>query len=924
MPDVLRARGHARVAKSPLMRVSNEPQSSSGVFLGVVILVVGVLIGFVASRFSPPKPVEDEVAVVTPEEIALSVPVKRPTVEQQPPVNDLETLRIDLDPEASQTLQAVYERSMRLRHIVQTEGDLVPATVRADGKTIEAFVRIKGDFLDHLDTDKWSLRVELESDKLWGMSRFSIQHPKTRSYLWEWLFMEMARREGLLAPRTDFVNVVMNGNATGIYYLEEHFTKELVESQGRREGPIVRFVEDTFLDMEAQYIATLGYASETVAPAKLVEQARVAAYGEKRLNQSANLSRQLQQSLDMMRKLQSDQSGSRTHNLLDLPSNTLYAALSALFRTSHGVNWKSRRYYHNPVTARLEPIIFDTGAGFPRETRDPIEILKYVIPTYLNNGAFYDGLFSQIGRISRPEYIDESFAALRPQLMHFEQLMRAEGLDDPMLDSAAIEAELRAQQVHLHEVVHPRVPVSFDCRLMTDDAEGDRPTGMLEVEAWANTKVPVVVEGFELGNGVFLEASAVSVQGNVRRIEGEPDSLVLPTDGARVVFRFRSDEREAVLRDVQEIKSAVLSGGTADRSVKLTVHARSRLITDEEATLEPLEVRKFGSEWSDEGGRPDAPSLDEALEEHGFLRYDAETKRLEVAAGTHDVSGDLIVPNGFTLYAGPGVRLRFDALGALITGGPLLFEGNSDDPIVLEPKDGLASWAGVAVLKSAEKSVWRHVRVRDTDVIRRGGWMMTGGINFFHSPAELYACRFENAHGEDALNIFGVECLLDGVVIDTVASDAFDGDFVTGLVTGSRFLNSVEDAVDVSGSDLSVRESSFAGIGDKAISAGENSEVHVFDCTVESASIAVASKDFSRVDVHGLDIWSTIHYGFAVYIKKAEFGPSSIVAEDVTMGTMGRGEAIVQTTCSLELNGREFETVPIDVKEMYRQRILGQ
>ena len=906
------------------MRVSNESQSSSGVLLGMLILVIGVLIGVVVARQLPDGDDENAPYVVTADEIALRVPVKIQAEAQEPPVNDLETLRIDLDPEASRILQQVYERSMRLRHIVQTEGDLVPATIRADGKTIEAEVRIKGDFLDHLDTNKWSLRVELKSDKLWGMSRFSIQHPKTRAYLWEWLFMEMARRDGLLAPRADFVNVVMNGNSTGIYYLEEHFTKELVESQGRREGPIVRFVEDTFLDMEAQYMTALGYASETVEPARLIQTARVAAYGEKRLNQSANLSRQLQQSLDMMRRIQKDGDGNRTHNLLDIRSNAVFAALSTLFRTSHGVNWKSRRYYHNPVTARLEPIVFDTGAGMPRETRDPIEILKYVIPAYMKNGVFYDAWFREIGRISRPEFIDGVFAEVRPKLVHFEELMRAEGLDDPLMDAGAIEAEIRTQQVHLHETVHPRIPVSFDCRLLTDDDAGDRPKGMLEIEAWANTRVPVVLQGFQLGNGAFVDADSIGVQGRVREVDGERGSVVLPTDGTHVVFRFRSDEREAVLRDVQELKGALLSGGAADRSVKLTIGALYRLITDDEPTHEPLAVRKFGANWSSEGGRPDPPDLDEALEQHGFLRFEEETKRLEIAAGTHDVNGDLVVPTGYTLYAGPGVRLRFGELNALITADPMMFEGTEDDPIVLEPQADLASWAGVAVMQAGEKSVWRHVNVRDTNAIRRGGWMMTGGVNFFGSPVELHACRFDDAHGEDALNIFGVECLLDGVVIDTVASDAFDGDFVTGLIIRSEFLNSVEDAVDVSGSDITVRDCRFSSIGDKGVSAGENSQVHVFDCTVESASIAVASKDFSRVDVHGLDIWSTLNYGFAVYIKKAEFGPSSVIAENVTLGAMGRGDAIVQETCALTLNGVEHEGVPIDVKEMYRQKILGQ
>ena len=94
--------------------------------------------------------------------------------------------------------------------------------------------------------------------------------------------------------------------------------------------------------------------------------------------------------------------------------------------------------------------------------------------------------------------------------------------------------------------------------------------------------------------------------------------------------------------------------------------------------------------------------------------------------------------------------------------------------------------------------------------------------------------------------------------------------------------------------------------------------------TVESASIGVASKDFSQVDVDGIHISEATNYGFAVYIKKAEFGPSSVVAQNVTLGQMGRGDFIVQATCDFNLNGESHKGVPLDVKELYRQKILGQ
>ena len=105
-------------------------------------------------------------------------------------------------------------------------------------------MRLKGDWIDHLWGRKWSYRVKMRgSHAFLGMRRFSIQDPTTRNFLLEWAYLEHLRHEGVLAPRYEFMNLTFNGDKLGIYAIEEHFSKELLESQGRREGVIVRFNE---------------------------------------------------------------------------------------------------------------------------------------------------------------------------------------------------------------------------------------------------------------------------------------------------------------------------------------------------------------------------------------------------------------------------------------------------------------------------------------------------------------------------------------------------------------------------------------------------------------------------------------------------------------------------------------------------------
>ena len=79
---------------------------------------------------------------------------------------------------------------------------------------------------------------------LFGMKQFSLQHPRVRNYIHEWLFHRLLDREGLIGLRYRFVHLSLNGKDLGIYAMEEHFEKRLIENRRRREGPILKFDEN--------------------------------------------------------------------------------------------------------------------------------------------------------------------------------------------------------------------------------------------------------------------------------------------------------------------------------------------------------------------------------------------------------------------------------------------------------------------------------------------------------------------------------------------------------------------------------------------------------------------------------------------------------------------------------------------------------
>jgi hypothetical protein len=120
------------------------------------------------------------------------------------------------------------------------------------------------------------------------------------------------------------------------------------------------------------------------------------------------------------------------------------------------------------------------------------------------------------------------------------------------------------------------------------------------------------------------------------------------------------------------------------------------------------------------------------------------------------------------------------------------------------------------------------------------------------------------------------------------------------------------DGVDVSGSTVTLSRIRVERAGDKGVSAGEGATVAINDLEVDGATLGIASKDRSSVTVDGLRLRDS-RIGLAVFVKKPEFGPSSM---EVT-GALLEGVAtryLLETGSRLSVDGRAIEPNGADVK----------
>ena len=914
----------------------SKPERSSGTWAGLGILAIGIAIGALAR---PSRWFEHTGSGATREPFPALVPAR---TAESPPDNGLPTIELVIPEHSAEVLERVRKDALERGIITQTDADTVPAEFVFRGARQKAQIRIKGDWTDHVESEKWSYRIRLETGSFRGMREFSIQTPRTRGYLWEWLVHEAARFEHVLVPRSTFLNLVQNGHAMGVYFLEEHFEKELLESQGRREGPIVVWDESTFWStlLEEGNVPSKGvdaFESRLRASAHTLEPAEVRAFGEKRLSSIENLNKALQSALDQMKALRAlaladqpatdrrralealDELRARTlEELVDVDRLGCAHALLSVFQSEHALAWHNMRFYRDPVQARLEPILFDCAVQDP-SPRDPVPWrARDLAAAFARSPGYIDALFVHLGRMLRSDWLDRFFTSADPELARFESALRAEGELPAGCSAGEMKQRLRAQVVYLRKACLPSDGVNFEASYELDDAARDVGKGVIEVRAWATTRSPVVVQGFRFSNGSIAPAASVLARSQGAHVRGQ--DVVLASDGRAALFRFPMDERLANLETVEKVTRALRQELTAGQQLDLDVHALYRQLASEEAREELLSFRRVTR--TGEGDRPAAPSLEEALDRHPFLRYDFAKGELSALAGEWDVQGDLVLPAGIGLALVAGTTLRFQHGALLLADSPLRFEGDGRAPIVLEPAADAEDWSGVIVLGANGRSAWNDVVVRRTDAAARGGWVQTGAVTFYRSPVTLVRCHFDGTQAEDGLNVFGADILLDRVTFTGCRSDCFDGDFVTGEVVNCVFRDGKADGIDVSGSDIVARDNTFERLGDKAYSIGERSKARIEGGSAIDVSNGVASKDASEVVVSGLVIEAR-HYGLAAFIKKPEYGPSNLSAKGVAVRSAGLKAAIAQTGCKVEVDGQAVPTEDIDVEDSYARGILG-
>ncbi len=248
--------------------------------------------------------------------------------------NDFENVVIKIDQKNLYNLE--LQRNNKINGTSNEFERFSTAKLEKEKKNYDIKMRVKGDRVLHwYDKDQTSYKIDLRGDKrIWGLEEFSVQKPITRNYIYEYIFHKLLEANELISLKYFFINLTLNDSAQGIYAVEEGFSKELIERNKKRNGPIFGLEESLGTNYPNVEYDLYSKKYWTTNHSKLTEIALLKLEDLKYRN--INIEK-----------------------IFDLEKWAVFFAIIDLSHTLHGSLSKSVKLYYNPVTAKFEPIGFD-------------------------------------------------------------------------------------------------------------------------------------------------------------------------------------------------------------------------------------------------------------------------------------------------------------------------------------------------------------------------------------------------------------------------------------------------------------------------------------------------------------------------------------------------------------------------------------
>jgi hypothetical protein len=757
--------------------------------------------------------------------------------------DDIPFLKIDMSFKTREYLKSNLNRAIEYNDINKTENRYKPITISYKNKNYRAEVRLKGLTNSHRLGNKKSLKVKLKKNSagltqtILGFSSFNLMDPKRRWNEKEWFFREVASAEGLLKRRYDFVEVKINSNKSGVYSIEENFSKEFFEFNKIKLAPIISIDSDKIQGLSAfnqkgNHTILNDFNFTPIQSKNLI-------YKNSNYNNQYNYSKNLLISF-LSKKASAE-------DILNLDKFAKFLALSDIFGAWHGTDLFNFKLYYDPYTKLLEPIpddMYDEPRDKP--TRD-FAIFK--IRDTSGYSVFYDNLFnnmdflelyySYLKKYSEKKYIDKIFKDHGKGLDTVQKKITKNDL----YYFSNIKTDLYNNSKLIREFINPNYPLEVFKVSQNELNE-------LLIDIQNNYYFPIKIKKITINTKSY---DAVHLL-NPKKI-----SLNSIFENAKFEILEKPKTKKIKIKSnfkIHKIKNLKIHYSIAGLNKLKTVD-----IPDINLSLENKIVSDI-TEFYDQ------------------LFIDEKNKKIKIKNDKLVLNKDLVIPDGYLFEINSGTEIIFEKNSNLIVKSNIVSINQNDKRI-----NFIGKGKNCILFYKNDFINLGNINFENFSKCEFNGLYLTGGINFYETDLRItnfYASK--NRSGDDLINIINSKFKISNLFLEDTLYDGIDIDYSDGIISNMKCINcGIErggDGLDLSHTKIFIDNLYISNSYDKGLSIGENSNVNIKNLEINNSKVCVANKDGSMTTILN-GIIENCEIGLSAYNKKNYYDFSKIKITNV-------------------------------------------
>ncbi len=770
---------------------------------------------------------------------------------------------------------------------LESKRPYVSAKLKRNAVMQDLELRLRGRQHWHLLGEKKSLKVRLPKGALLdGQRVFNLLSSPDPMMVGEQIILDLSREGGVLTPQYSFARVKMNGADLGVFHYEAQPDESVLRLNRRMPG--------------SMYSGNLPPSAKTEELWSDTRRWKKVAWRNKQEEKNRSGLKRL---LRHIRSASVRDFVEFARREIDLRAFATFDALDVIFGVEEHDFRQNHKLYYDPYKGRWEPVAWDFR-GFRHDplfnlVDNPLLLRLKMVPEYLSlrNRVLYDLLVS-----------DCSMSAVRNRGMKILRKLAPELAADPYWE--AYKLLPRVDRFH-RRMMRPmnlrRLALVFESEMTTFSRRhaylvgelqknplwlllGDKGESATAVYLLVDGRAGVQLVGFravwparcrgatwqvlkeglaitKASTGEYAEVSGLlKLRSGVKLIQREnPGRGRGEVRATMVPLSYPFLLQSGCFPEKLEAEGIHLATGSRIRSRPVVPEVQKRL---PERTLKPDDVPLL---------------IPGEVAAHPWLLQPPAPESVRIGPGTVEVEETRVFGPHQTVFVAPGTSLRMGKDASLIFFGPVAFQGTAREPIVIQ-SSSKAPWGGIAVQGPATAgSVFSHVQVSGGTQPRSGTVPYPAMVNI-HDTENIVVknCRFGRDIGtEDVFHAAYVEDLtVEDTLVKDAASDAFDLEFVTGVLRRVKVLRAGDEGLDLMGSRVELVDGVLVGCSGNGISAGEESHLRVRDTLVAVSKVGALAKNASVVEMSGSLLYKN-KIGIQVYRRDVRFQGESKVSSDV-------------------------------------------